>query len=199
PNGVENNFTAEEFEKYIEKKDFKDIHILYLSNMIKSKGYFEVLKLAKLYSDQEYMFHFAGGWQSKEDEKEFFAYIKENKLEKRVTFYGFVNGIEKKELFEKASLFVFPTRYKNEAFPLSILEAFSYGIPVLSTNEGSISDIVDSESGVIIFQLNDLSIAFQNILKNFVNKNVALYCRKKYLNSFSLEKFENNFINCLKK
>jgi glycosyltransferase involved in cell wall biosynthesis len=198
PNGVENNYTDEEFEKFIEKKDFKDIHILYLSNMIKSKGYFEVLKLAKLYSDENYMFHFAGGWQNKEDEIEFFEFIKKNNLDKKVIFHGFVNGNQKKELFEKASIFVFPTRYKNEAFPLSILEAFSYGVPTLSTDEGSIPYIIDNKSGRVVSTLEALPSAFETIINDFVNKESAVYCRQRYLGNFSLEQFEENLVEIFK-
>jgi glycosyltransferase involved in cell wall biosynthesis len=198
PNGVENNYTDEEFKKYIEKKDFKDIHILYLSNMIKSKGYFEVLKLAKLYTNQDYIFHFAGAWQDSQNENDFFEFIKENDLDKKVIFHGFINGNQKKELFEKASIFVFPTRYENEAFPLSILEAFSYGVPTLSTDEGSISYILDDKSGIVISHLEDLPSAFDKMLDNFVNTKTVIYCRQRYLDNFSLEQFENNLVEIFK-
>lgn len=191
-NGVDNNYTDEEFENYIEKKNFKDINVLYLSNMIKSKGYFEVLKLAKQYSNKDYIFHFAGGWQHNQDKKDFFEFIKKNNLEKKVIFHGFVNGNQKKELFEKANIFVLPTR--NEAFPLSILEAFSYGLPSLSTNEGSISYIIDYKSGIVITDLNDLQNAFEKMINNFVNKATAKYCRQRYLYNFSLEKFEKDLV-----
>jgi glycosyltransferase involved in cell wall biosynthesis len=194
PNGVENNYTDEEFEKYIEKKDFKDIHILYLSNMIKSKGYFEVLKLAKLYSDKDYMFHFAGAWQDDQDEKEFFEFIEKNNLDKKVIFHGFVNGNQKKELFEKASTLIFPTRYEKESFGLVAVEAFSYGVPVISTDEGSLKSIINEKSGIVISDLTDLSNAFEKMLDNFVNKETAVYCRQRYLEKFSLEKFENNLV-----
>ena len=101
PNGVEDSYDKNSFESYISKKDFEKVNILYLSNMIKEKGYFEVVKLASKYADKNYHFHFAGGWQNSDDEKDFFEYIKENSLEKIVTFHGFVNGVQKKELFEK--------------------------------------------------------------------------------------------------
>ena len=93
--------------------------------MIKEKGYFEVLKLAPKYADKNYHFHFAGGWQKGEDEKEFFEYIKSNDLEEIITFHGFVNGPRKKELFEKCQLLVFPTRYHFESFGLNIENAES--------------------------------------------------------------------------
>ena len=194
PNGVENNFIDEEFESYVEQKEYKSVNILYLSNMIKSKGYFEVLKLASSLKTKNYHFHFAGGWQTDEDEREFFTYIEDNQLESIVTFHGFVNGKQKRELFMNASLFIFPTRYENEAFPLSILEAFSYGLPVVSTDEGSIPFIVDEKSGVVVSNLEELPLALDDTLEKLVNKETSYYCRKRYLENFSLEQFEENLV-----
>lgn len=198
PNGVENNYTSNEFEDYIKNKKFNNINFLYLSNMIKSKGYFEVLKLANISKEKIYHFHFAGGWQNKEDEIEFFKYIKDNNLKDIVTFYGFVNGEQKQELFKKASLFIFPTRYKNEAFPLSILESLSYGVPVLATNEGSIPFIIDDKSGIVISDIKDLENSFDNMIDKFINIDTAKYCSQRYLDNFSLEQFEENLIEVLK-
>lgn len=197
-NGVENNYDGENFEKYISKKDLTKINILYLSNMIKEKGYFEVLKLASKTQDEKIHFHFAGGWQNQDDEKEFFKFIDENKLNDKVTFHGFVNGEQKKELFENSHLLCFPTRYKNEAFPLTILEAFSYGLPVLTTNEGSIPFIVDEKSGQICKNLENLYNSLEYIINNYINITTSHYCRKRFLENFSLEQFEENLIKILR-
>jgi len=198
PNGVENNFDEKSFEEYISNKNFEKRNILYLSNMIKEKGYYEVLKLASKFKDETYHFHFAGGWQNQDDEKEFFDFIKKNSLEDKITFHGFVNGKEKKELFEKSNIFIFPTRYKNEAFPLSVLEAFSYGVPVLSTDEGSIPYIIDERSGQICKNLENLYSSLEYIINNYINITTSHYCRKKFLENFSLEQFEENLIKILR-
>lgn len=196
PNGVENNYDDKTFEKYISNKDFESINILYLSNMIKEKGYFEVLQLANESKDKNYHFNFAGGWQNNDDKEEFFKYINDNDLEKIVTFHGFVNGDQKKELFEKSNLFILPTR--NEAFPLSILEAFSYGLPVLATDEGSIPFIIDEKSGVVISELKELENGFEKMIQEYINIETSRYCRKRYLENFTLEKFEENLIEVLR-
>ena len=197
PNGVEDNYVANQFENYISKKKFNKINILYLSNMIKAKGYFEVLKLAKYKRDRDIHFHFAGAWQNAQDEIDFFDYIKKNSLEKNVTFHGFINGKEKRELFERSHLFIFPTLYINEAFPLSILEALSYGLPTISTDEGSIPYIIDNKSGIICSNLNNLPKALDEGLDRLINIETAIYCRERYLDNFSLKRFENSLIEIL--
>ena len=194
PNGVENNISEDEFYKMMHSKfDHKNINILYLSNMIKEKGYFDVLKLAKT-SNQNINFHFAGGWQDENDKKEFFDYIGNHNLQNKVFFHGFVGGEKKHNLLKSAHLFAFPSKYPNEAFPLSLLEALSYGIAVISCDEGSISSIINENVGIIG---EDISQSLNYALENFCNLQTAKLCRSRYQKLFTLEKFENNIIKVL--
>lgn len=199
PNGVENSFDHVEFEEFInvKYKQVAPLQILYLSNMIKPKGYFSVLELANKTKDKEVHYHFAGGWQSSDDEKEFYDYIKQNELADKVTFHGFVKGVNKRNLFEKAHFFLFPTRYENEAFPLCILEALSYGLPIIATDEGSIPHILDEKSGIIINDINELINALDQAVNTMLNKDTAIYCRQRYLTNFSYEQFEDNLVEVL--
>jgi len=204
PNGVENNFGDIEFNDFINSKYDKNkkLNILYLSNMIKSKGYFKVLELAKNVNNKSMHFNFAGGWQNNSDEDEFYNFINKNHLEDTVTYHGFVGGEEKQKLLQQASFFIFPTRYKNEAFPLSILEALSYGVPVIATDEASIPYILDNKSGIVI---TDTDTDTDNLLEaiklatvGLLNKETSIYCRERYLKLFSLEQFEINLVEVLK-
>jgi len=120
------------------------------------------------------------------------------KMKSKVIFHSFINSDQKKELFEKASTLIFPTRYKKESFGLVVVKAFSYGIPVRTTDEGSLKSIVNEKSGIVVSNLENLPNAFENILGNFVNKETAKYCRQRYLNNFSLEQFENNLVSLFK-
>lgn len=200
PNGVEDTLDDIRFETLVSTRYAyqEPLNILYLSNMIKSKGYFSVLELANQTKDRPIHYHFAGGWQNDADQKEFFEYIRSNGLETTVTFHGFVNGEQKRSLFEKAHLFIFPTRYQNEAFPLSLLEAMSYGLPSIATDEGSIPYILDGQSGIIINDTKHLYAALDTVIRLFVNPNTATYCRKRYLTHFTQLQFEENLISLLK-
>ena len=194
PNGVEDKMGNENFLKYVEAKYNKHstLHILYLAHMMKDKGYWAVLEMAQAISLSNVHCHFAGSWQNKANEKEFFDFIKQHNLENKITYHGFVRSERKDKLFRNANILVYPS--KNEAFGLAIVEAFSYGIPVLATNEGSIPYIIDEKSGIVISTLEYLPDAFKKMLDNFVNKETAKYCRQRYLDNFSLEQFENNIV-----
>jgi len=199
PNAVDSIIKKEDFDDYIKQKyqQVTTVNILYLSNMIKSKGYFEVLQLIKSYKDKNIHFHFAGAWQKKEDEIEFFNYIREYDLDAIVTFHGFINGKEKDELFRMSHIFMFPTRYKNEAFPLAILEAMSYGLITISTDEGSIPYILDSKSAYLIHETKALKEALSKALLDVRDREKIFYIRTRYENNFHTKKFEDNLLGIL--
>jgi len=196
PNGVENPLNDSEFESILAQRynpKNSTVHVLYLSNMIKSKGYFELLKSAIELRERDIHFHFAGGWQNDADRQEFFNTIKCHELQ-NVTFHGFVNGDQKRALFEQAHLFVFPTRYPNEAFPLSLLEALSYGIPCIATDEGSIPFILTKDTGIILNDTDQLIFAILDSITKLISPPAARRCRNEFLSNYTLSKFEQNYI-----
>lgn len=66
-----------------------------------------------------------------------------------VEFCGWVVGDEKRALLRGASIYVLPSY--NEGLPMSILEAMSWKLPIISTTVGGIPELVrDREEGFLI-------------------------------------------------
>lgn len=61
----------------------------------------------------------------------------------------------------------------SEGLPMSILEAMSYGLPVISTNVGAIPKVINHEVNGFLFPPKD-SNALANILKNFIDNQYNL-------------------------
>lgn len=59
--------------------------------------------------------------------------------ERRVAL-GAVRGDAKRAFLERIDLLLFPSRYENEALPVTIYEALAAGAPVLATRRGCIPD-----------------------------------------------------------
>ena len=198
PNGVEDPMLKVNFKTYMVIKygKFDTIEVLYLAHMMKEKGYLEVLELAKNTKGQNICYHFAGNWKDVESKSEFFEFIKEYRLEEIVIYHGFVSGNQKIDLFKKAHVFLYPTKF--EAFGIAIIEALSFGVPVIATDEGSIPYILDKESGIVLHDINKLSESLEQAKQNLLNKGVAMHCRQRYLDNFSIGQFENNLVNTLK-
>lgn len=196
PNGVE---TPPKFEEESVAEANGSFNVLYLSNMIPSKGYFDVLKLSESYKACDVIFHFAGSWQDEADREEFFRFIERRNLKKNVVYHGFADEKLKLKLFHLADLFMFPTQYAFEAFPLSILESLSHGVPVVSTRIGEIPSIIGDDCGIIIDDISELGDAFDKARNNLCNSDVSAKCRSRFSDNFSLRSFEERLMSILDK
>jgi glycosyltransferase involved in cell wall biosynthesis len=95
-------------------------------------------------------------------------------------------GEEKYGELRKADLFVFPTY--NDAFPLVTLEAMQFALPVISTNEGGVPDIVnDGETGFLVERQNVEQLA----------EKIALLLQNKELRQMMGQKGYERFCNIL--
>jgi glycosyltransferase involved in cell wall biosynthesis len=197
-NGVEDNINDKNYTNnlFLKYENIKQVKVLYLAHMMKDKGYWDVLLHAEKLKDKSIQYNFAGAWGSEKDKFDFFSFIKENNLENQVIYHGFVNGERKSQLFNEAHLLLYPS--KNDAFPLTLLESLSYGVPVVASKEGSIPYILDKRSGIIIDDSNNISHAVALCVKQLLNVETALYCRNRFKQNFSLEQFEINLVEVLK-
>lgn len=183
----------------------KVLHVLWLSNFIRSKGYSVVLEMAKAEKERvgaggnkRFHFDFAGKF-FEESEKEYFeSYVRENKLEEYITYHGVVGGNKKKELLKKCYVFVLPTRYPNEGQPISILEAMGSGMFIITTDYAGIPDIVEDGVNGIVLKAQErvsnnihtrmLGLALTQI-SDICNQN-RITCKKKFSQEIYLEKMK---------
>lgn len=161
-------------EKLAALRDKKVLHVLWLSNFIRSKGYPFVLEMAKAEKERvdaggEKRFHFDFAGKFFEDsEKDYFeSYVKGNKLEEYVTYHGIVGGEEKRKLLKECYIFALPTRYPNEGQPISILEAMGNGMFIITTDHAGIPDVVNNNINGLVLNSQLLSVeqCFKNLLK----------------------------------
>ena len=86
------------------------------------------------------------------------AEIREKGLEGRVVYEGPRYGDAKWKAFSEADVFAFPT--SDDCFPLVVLEAMGAGLPVVTTDEGALPEMVrDGLDGVICEKRNPQSLA----------------------------------------
>ena len=79
-------------------------------------------------------------------------------LERRIVFAGRIENAEMASLYAQADCMLNPSTVDN--MPISILEAFASGVPVVSTNAGGIPDIVeDGASGLLVDVGDDHAMA----------------------------------------
>ena len=129
-------------------EDNKVPNILFLSNLIESKGVFVVLDACRIMMQDNLKFTvtFVGA-ESKQINRD----VLEEAIKARglvpdsgidIEFVGPKYGEDKEYYWRNADIFVLPTCY--ECFPLVAIEAMQHKLPVVSSDEGGIVDIVDN-------------------------------------------------------
>ncbi len=126
PNSIKIPILKKKIKKKIKKKK-----LLFLSRLHPKKGLVELLHSWKIiqnkFSDWELVIC---GYDENNYKKKILKIIKELNL-KRVILKDFVTGKKKEEIFYSSNLFILLSHSEN--FGLSIAEALSYKIPVITT------------------------------------------------------------------
>lgn len=177
------------------------VKILFLSNLIESKGVYVLLEACKLLNEKVVPFEcdFIGG-EGDINKDQFNQKVKELELENEVSYIGKKYGEEKKNYFSKADIFAFPTLY--ETFGLVNLEAMQAELPVVSTFEGGIPDIVEDKiSGFLVEQGNIEALAEKLevlICDKVLREEMGTNGKNKYEQEFTLEIFEKKLSTILR-
>lgn len=89
--------------------------------------------------------------------------IKDKKLEGIIEYIGWVDEDKKPVLFFTSDIYIQPSYW--EALGIAILEAMSYGLPVVASNTGGIPEIVkDGQNGLLVIP-GDIDGLFETIMK----------------------------------
>lgn len=109
-------------------------------------------------------------------------------------FHGKKFGEEKNYFFEHADIFVFPTYYYNECFPLVLLEAMERAVPCISTREGGVSAIIDEGMNGFMVERRDANVLADRIEFLLTHPKertrMGIAGRQRFKNEFTLSKFE---------
>jgi glycosyltransferase involved in cell wall biosynthesis len=185
-------------EEHISKKFSSPakINILFLSNLIKEKGY-EVLLDAFLSLPESVRnkatLHFAGEIYSAHEKKSFITKINNRA---NIFYYGQVAGKEKRKLLKDCHIFCLPTFYKFEGQPISILEAYASGCIVLTTTTGGINDIFINDKNGFFVEIESASSLREKLEMLIINidkyKNIANFNFKEASEKYTEEIFCKN-------
>jgi glycosyltransferase involved in cell wall biosynthesis len=93
--------------------------------------------------------------------------IEDLKVTDAVLLSGVVHGIEKWKAFASADLFVFPSQAPYESFPLALLEALMWSLPVVTSRWRGLPDVIGQPPPGICFNIDaDLEKSLFNALRD---------------------------------
>ncbi|MCM1138941.1 MAG: glycosyltransferase family 4 protein [Muribaculum sp.] len=127
-------------------------YILYSGTIGKNKGYHILIeafaKIAHKFPDWSVMIAGVGEMNNA------ISLIAEYGIEDQVKMLGWISGELKDRYYREASIFCLPSFM--EGFPMSVLEAWAYGIPVISTPVGGIPDVAIDGDNMMLFDIGDV-------------------------------------------
>lgn len=197
PNGIVSTVTNIGSRLFLKENP---VRILFLSNLIESKGVSVLLEACSILQQEEIDFECnLVGAEGDLTATQFSEKVNQKQLFPRVNYLGRKIGKEKEDAFECTDIFIHPTL--SDCFPLVLLEAMSASLPIVSTFEGGIPDIVeDGTTGYLVNQKDAEALAkkLAMLIKNpELREQMGKAGRKKYENEFTLDIFEHRLTEIL--
>lgn len=172
------------------KKNNEPTNILWPANFLPVKGHLIFLEGFKSLSESNFPYKLllAGdGPLRKEIERK----INQLGIEENISFLGYVPHQNLIDLykFQKVDIAVLPSVY--EGIPVSLMEAMSYNVPVISTDVGGVNELIGGGHGVLI-PANDVDIFSYELKKLISDENYRIELgkngRKKIEQDFNISK-----------
>lgn len=183
-------------DQYIEKK-FTNPYFLYFGRLSAEKGLMSLLKTFTSFPNQRLVIVGNGP-----EEKFLKKFVADNNME-NVMFMGYLSGEKLSDIISKAYFSVIPSEwYENN--PMSIIESFSMGLPVIGAQIGGIPEIVKENETGFLFKSGDiesLSVAIYHSIKLSLTE-YSQMSRNAYnfaCNNFDANRYYENLIEFYKK
>ncbi len=154
----------------------------FISWFVEKKGIFYLLEAMKLLKNYNIELILAGDGPLKQKITQF---IDKEKLTDIVTYIGKLKDCEKENFFKSLDVFVLPAITVSndmDGIPVVLMEAISYGLPIISTNVSGIPEICKNNyNGFLIQEKN---------VNEIVNAITKLYNDKTLIKQFSINSLE---------
>lgn len=141
PNGVD----LEKFHG--ERKKRNKIRFLFVGRLEKQKGLQYLIEATTLLKDYDFEVFIVGEGSQEEELRKL---AEESEVNDLIRFLGRKNGEELVELYLSTNAFILPSTW--EGMPLTLLEAWATGLPVITTKVGGIPQICTNEENSLMVE-----------------------------------------------
>lgn len=130
----------------------KENRILYAGALNQRKGYSDLIKAFAIIAEKhaEWKITLAGNGEI-EKAKDLALTLG---IKNQVETPGWINGETKDKVFKQAKIFCLPSY--AEGFPMAVLDAWAYSLPVITTPVGGIPDVAKDGENMLLFEPGDI-------------------------------------------
>ena len=145
------------------RSEGEPLRLGFLSNLSREKGLYEFLNLIERAAQEglSATFVLAGPTRAPQDAEAIRTF--QTSLAGPFEYRGAVYGAEKESFYRDIDVFVFPTLYDNEAQPLVLFEAMSYGCAIIAYERGCVAEQVGVHGVVIPPGENGRDVALRTL------------------------------------
>lgn len=130
------------------------------------------------------------------------AYIKEHKLENRITLLGYLNQNDIRENIRKCRFVTVPSIW-YENCPYSILETMEIGKPIIGSKIGGIPELIQDGINGFTYEHNDITKLTNILMKLFGNdetvKQFSKNSKQIFIQNYSAEAYYNKLMTVYNK
>ena len=183
------NIDAEVLYNPIEEQEKRDAgkiekSIFFAAYLTLNKGYDTLLRAFKEVAEKhpDWKLILAGSGETENAKR----LINDLGIGNNVEQHLWLNKEQMTEFYKKVSIYCIAS--EQEGFPMSFLEAGSYGIPIVTTPVGGLVDVIDNEKNCMVFDYgNHKKLADQicklienESLRDEISKNITLIVKEKF-------------------
>jgi glycosyltransferase involved in cell wall biosynthesis len=186
-------------------EDKEQLALLFVGILGDSKGEMDLLRAVAILKQQqiEVKAKIAGEFKRQEYKEIFLSFIADNHLYDNVEYLGVITGDTKIFYYRNSDVFCFPSYFHSESFPLVLIEAMSFGLPIITTGWRGIPDMVENGyNGFLIDikspeQLATKIVTLKNdfVLRKQMSQNGRKVFEERYSLSRHLSQMETIFEN----
>lgn len=170
----------------------REKYILFAGTLTHRKGYDDLIKAFAAISSRfpEWRLKLAGNgevYQGKQLASDLGTIDK-------IDFLGWINGDAKDIAFRKASIYCLPSY--SEGFPMGVLDAWAYYLPVITTPVGGIPDVAKNGENLLLFNPGDITALSSQmallISDDELKKRLSIASENLSLNRFGVSSITNH-------
>lgn len=176
-------------------------HIVSVSRAVPLKRLDLIVDALKLVNTEIKWSHIGDGYAFNDIKKKA-GTIKEVNPKCEVEFLGWLSPEAIVSYFENHGIHALVLVSETEGLPVVIMEAFSATIPVIATDVGGVSELVNENNGILL-SANPNPIEVANALDNLANESYEIHLLRRenalesYTKSFDLQENTKQFIDFL--